>query len=58
MKTTLKRLQEFEIFRLRKEGNIYMILGFNKDAIRIYNFRSKEAKSVPFDTECFPIYNP
>lgn len=56
MKKRLKQMDEYEIFRIRENGNIYMILSFSADGVRIYNFRSKEAKNVPSDTEVYPIY--
>lgn len=56
MKKRIDKMLEYEIFRIRENGNIYMILSFSKSGVRIYNFRSKEAKNVPYDTEVYPIY--
>jgi hypothetical protein len=56
MKKRIDKMLEYEIFRLRENGNIYMVLSFSKSCVRIYNFRSKEAKDLPNDTEVYPIY--
>lgn len=55
-KKPLKHMDVYELFKLRESGSIYMILNFSKSGVRIYNFRSKEFKTVQIDTEVYPIY--
>ena len=43
-KKTLTQMEEYEIFRYREKGSIYMIISFSQDGVKVHNFKSKNCK--------------
>ena len=55
-KKTLTQMEEYEIFRYRENGSIYMIISFSQDGVKVYNFKTKNYKYDSYKTEVFPFY--